>query len=72
MRKRISNRQTELQTSAPNFPKVCLVGLLESELPDLTDSTIRTKHIYSDRFIPSRVGTKLDAGFELTSPTRYG
>ncbi|KAF1328726.1 Wd repeat-containing protein srw1, partial [Globisporangium splendens] len=35
---------------------------------------MRSKHIYSDRFIPSRLSTKLDAGFGLTSdpPRRHG
>ncbi|RLN91570.1 hypothetical protein BBJ28_00013052 [Nothophytophthora sp. Chile5] len=34
---------------------------------------VRSKHIYSDRFIPSRLATKLDAGFGLTSdpPSHY-
>lgn len=40
----------------------------------LTVMCSRSKYIYSDRFIPSRVATKLDTGFELSanSPTRYG
>ncbi|TYZ64344.1 hypothetical protein PybrP1_012313 [[Pythium] brassicae (nom. inval.)] len=37
-------------------------------------SSKRSKNIYSDRFIPSRVSTQLDAGFGLTSdpPRRHG